>query len=136
MSYNGWNYSVQRIDLLIIAISGAGIYVILEALKFSKANPLNDIWLLKISGIVLVLAVIINLISQFSGRECNALSMRIAMNEMDAIEDKSQTLRDKITKLECHCEIYSSITTVLNNLSLILMISGLGGLMVFFTVTF
>ena len=60
MACNGWTYSLQRMDLLIISISGAGVYVILETLKYSLEHPLNCILLLKITGAFFVLSIIIN----------------------------------------------------------------------------
>ena len=57
MSWEGWFYAIQRIDLLIIAISGTGIYVALETLKYINDNSLVDSGLIKYAGVFLLFAL-------------------------------------------------------------------------------
>ena len=75
MCHSGWFYAIQRIDLLIITISGAGVYVILEMLKFSRENPLPHLLALKVSGCFFIAAIIINFYSQITGMNANEQDM-------------------------------------------------------------
>ena len=67
----GWKYALQRMDLLIISISGAGVYVCLEAIKYSSEKNYQNVWLIKIGGLLFVLGIVINFISQHTGKLSN-----------------------------------------------------------------
>ena len=136
MAWQGWLYAVQRIDLLIVSISGAGVYVCLETLKYHKEHPLCYIVAIKISGVFLMLAILVNLISQFTGKSANHHDMLMRQCEIDDIEKPSDETKNKIAKHDCKSDVYSNWTDVLNLISLLLMIIGLITLMVFFMFSF
>jgi len=50
LSWDGLIYSIRRIDLLVNSISGAGIYICLETLKYLKENQIDLNLLIKVSG--------------------------------------------------------------------------------------
>ncbi|MBL8002379.1 MAG: hypothetical protein JNL05_10495 [Flavobacteriales bacterium] len=65
-------YAIQRIDLLVISISGAGIYIVFETLKFMlqqriALNPSTLEW----GGVCFVLATLLNFASQWAGYYTN-----------------------------------------------------------------
>lgn len=136
LSHHGWFYAIQRIDLLIIAISGAGIYVGLEVLKFSVEHPIESLWMVKSSGIVLVFSITLNLISQMTGKKANLHDMLMCHYELQTGNKPS---RDDSCQIEKHnglSDKYSTYTRTLNVLSLIFMGIGLITLIVFFAIIF
>jgi hypothetical protein len=136
LSHQGWFYAVQRIDLLIIAISGAGIYVGLEILKFSIEHRLGLLWMVKSSGITLVLSISLNLISQMTGKKANRYDMIMCDYKLHLDKESTQSDICKVEKYDDLSERFSSYTRTLNILSLILMGSGLLTLIIFFVIIF
>jgi hypothetical protein len=130
MSWQGWFYAVQRIDLLIISISGASVYVILETLKYSSTNHLSNLWVIKSSGVLFVLCIVVNFISQFTGKKANELDIRYCEAN---IEEKEQAI---IQKYDCLSNVYTGWTNGLNLTSLIIMFVALAALITYFLVSF
>lgn len=136
LSHHGWFYAIQRIDLLIIAISGAGIYVDLEVLKFSIEHPLDSLWMVKLSGIILVFSITLNLISQMTGKKSNLHDMLMCNYELQAGKKPS---REESCQIEKHNDLsdkYSTYTRTLNVLSLVFMGIGLTMMIIFFAIIF
>lgn len=128
-SFKTWLYSVQRIDLLIVSISGAGIYVVLETLKYSIDHSATNMLLLKITGLVFILTMIINFCSQYTGE-------RASMHEMLWCDEE---LDKEIAAAKIHRTIgdaYARATTILNAISMAGMFIGLVLISVYFCVTF
>ena len=68
---NKW-YAIGRIDLLIISISGAGIYSCFEIIKFMYSNKIeSEFLMLKIAGALFVFSILLNFISQFASEYSN-----------------------------------------------------------------
>ena len=68
---NKW-YAIGRIDLLIISISGGGLYIVFETFKFVKEQKLCvSLDLLKWGAIFFTAAIIVNFISQVVGFYAN-----------------------------------------------------------------
>lgn len=116
-------YSIQRIDILIISVSGAGIYLCLEALKFMYQNKLPIHWALKWSAGFFVFAIVINFISQYLSYKTNYydyLCCTINLKEKPTDED---------LELECDYDSKSSLidkwTDIANVASGIIMFAGL-----------
>lgn len=135
MAWQGWQYAVQRIDLLIISISGAGIYVCLETLKYHKQTPLENITSVKVSGLLFVLGIVVNLVSQFTGKSANKYDMRMSQAKIDYLKTQSKKKKKEIAKYDCKSESYSRWTDGLNLTSLILMFGGLLTLIIFFMIS-
>jgi hypothetical protein len=136
LSHHGWFYAIQRIDLLIIAISGAGVYVGLEVLKFSIDHKLDLLWMIKSSGITLVLAISLNLISQMTGKKANRYDMIMCDYKLHLDNESSQSDICKVERYDDLSERYSGYTRTLNILSLIFMGIGLLTLIIFFAIIF
>ena len=128
-SFTQWAYSIQRIDLLIVSISGAGIYVSLESLKFSLEHHTCNNILLKICGVIFVLALIANFISQYTGEKAN-------YNEMKFADEKVEEKEIEAAKFATIADCNSNATGILNIASMITMFSGLVLLIVYFFITF
>ncbi|WP_125719920.1 hypothetical protein [Flavobacterium ustbae] len=145
-SWDGMFYSIQRIDLLIISICGAGIYVCLETIKYlaSTKTICECLYLIKFSAFFFLIGIILNLISQQFGYKANQQSYLMYDCEIEIEETKTQSNRDELmAKLECdknnydkESERFSNLTTTLNYTSMVFMFLGLIFTFIFFIVTF
>jgi len=148
-SWDGMFYSIQRIDLLIISICGAGVYVCLETIKYlaSTKTECKCLYLIKFSALFFLIGIILNLISQQFGYKANQHSylMYDCEVEIDEIKAKNdqQELVEKLQELE-NCknnydkesEKFSNLTTTLNYTSMVFMFVGLIFTFIFFVITF
>ena len=120
------NYSIRRFDLLIISISGAGIYVVFETLKELKSGTIKAEFpkLLLIAGILFLISIISNFISQRTGYAANNNEESYINLELQKIRGKKidECLQESINKKVSY---YNLWTTRLNYLSMILMLLGL-----------
>lgn len=128
-SFIQWAYSVQRIDLLIVAISGAGIYICLESLRYSLEHNTPNTWALKICGGIFIISLIVNFISQFTGEKTHRYEMMWADEKL--IND-DVAAKDKEVRANC----YSKATGILNIVSMGAMFIGLLSLLMYFIFTF
>ena len=137
IKYNAWNehlnntrertnYSIRRMDLLIISISGAGIYVIFETLREFKSGkiPIDDSTLLLICGLCFLTAIISNFISQKTGYYSNDFEEKYICIELRKIQGKKidGCLQDEFDK---KVKRFNKITNILNIVSISLMLIGL-----------
>jgi len=135
--YNAWNeyltttrektnYAIRRFDLLLISLSGAGIYIIFETIReFKTGNVvIEDSFLLSISGFSLLLSIISNFLSQYTGYKANHFEERYIIIQLRKIEGKNY---DKLERKENNSKskLYTKITDKLNLISMILMFIGL-----------
>lgn len=128
-SFTQWAYSIQRIDLLIVSISGAGVYVCLESLKYTLDHHVNNAILLKICGLIFITALVLNFISQYTGEKANHYEMKFADGKLDDDETEAATNAG-------HAECLSNTTGILNIASMITMFCGLSILIIYFWITF
>lgn len=137
LEYNKWvdhlnntkdrtNYSIRRMDLLIISISGAGIYIIFETIRELKTGgiALDHPRLLLWSGITFLIGITSNFISQLTGYHGNNYEEEYSQIVLRKIEKKDfdecrrKLLNARINKLNL-------LTDILNITSMILMFVGL-----------
>ena len=148
-SWDGMFYSIQRIDLLIISICGAGIYVCLETIKYvaSTKTECKCLYLIKFSAFFFLMGIILNLISQQFGYKANEQSYLMYDCEVEIdeikVENDQEGLIEKLEKLEKdknnydkESEKFSNLTTTLNYTSMLFMFLGLIFTFIFFVVTF
>lgn len=122
MAFQGWHYAIQRIDILIVSISGAGVYTCLETLKFSEIEKeLSNTWLLKAAGFGFVLAIIVNFVSQFTGKIANEVDMVWTDKKLQKLEKNNQVDECEIDRLDRKADKYTIATNVLNMVSFIAM---------------
>jgi len=119
-------YAVQRFDLLTISISGAGIYIIFEVLKFLKTQQLNTnlIVLLKISGIIFTISIIVNFLSQFSSWSANR-NEELCVNREIKRENGEDVDKCEIDRLDKNVTRFNGFTRALNFISSSFMIGGI-----------
>ncbi len=143
LEYNKWvdhlnntkertNYSIRRMDLLIISISGAGIYIIFETLREFKTDGLyfENKTILLLSGIAFLLGITTNFISQITGYHANNNEECYIQEELRRIEGKNYKEED-INKYNCNVNNFNKATDILNTSSILLMFIGLLLLTVF-----
>ena len=120
-------YSIQRIDLLVISVSGAGVYLVFETLKFLLTEEiLVDRTALMAGGICFVVAILLNFACQWAGYYTNKHEACWAQYEhkrqckepITSEEDQVQCRHDTLAK------IYSWWLRVLNIASTITMLIG------------
>lgn len=132
-------YSIQRIDLLIITISSATIYIVLQVLQFllkpENCGFAQTTTLLKLSACLSVLAIIVNFLSQITGYQANKNEELYAKNIITHIEDDI-TDDSNIEHYKTSSDCYSKYTNWANKLSFFLMVAGILVLMFYFLVTF
>lgn len=131
-AFKMWEYAIQRIDLLIISICGAGIYVTLETLKYIKDNSMEGSSFVKIAGGFFLIAIIINFVSQFLGKKANEKEIALGNAKLDADIIVTENQQNEIGKIDSIAENYSKWTDRLNIASLIGMFIGLGFLIYYF----
>ncbi|MCB0475841.1 MAG: hypothetical protein KDC69_09200 [Flavobacteriaceae bacterium] len=121
------SYSIKRMDLLIVSISGAGIYIIFETLReFKTGNiDIDNPKLLLLSGISFLLAITLNFISQWTGYMANSFEeeyIRIELRKIEKEEDNEDCDQKRYDK---KVQNFNKLTDILNALSILSMFTGL-----------
>jgi hypothetical protein len=132
LSAQGISYSIQRIDLLIISISGAGIYVCFETLKYLHDNNIDLHNLIKISGGVLLTGILVNFVSQFLGNKTNYYDYLYCEEIIESGDNPNKEQQNKIELLNNKSDRYNNWTVKLTNTSAVVMLIGLILLSVYF----
>ena len=127
------SYSTQRMDLLIISVSGAGVYLSMMTLQYilDKNYPASPIYLKVIAGIFLI-AIIANFISQWASGKANTHDY-LMCEYLRA--NNGQPSADEQAKADDHdtlAESFSKKVKFWNASSMYLMFIGLAALAVFF----
>jgi len=136
MACDGWVYSTQRMDLLIITISSAGIYVALETLKYAHEKNIGQIWLLKTAGLCFVISIIANFISQSTGQKANMHHIHYIDEQLAARDNPTQNQINNIAAYNCDANFWHHFTSGFNIGSMILMFMGLTSIVGYFIFMF
>tara|TARA_R110000744_G_scaffold253634_2_gene369203 strand:+ start:4216 stop:4653 length:438 start_codon:yes stop_codon:yes gene_type:complete len=136
LAWEGLFYSIQRIDLLIVSISGAGIYVCLESIKYLSDSEIQVHFSVKVSGLFFLLAITINFFSQIYGKKSNEQDYLMCDAKLDAGDNISKSKKAAIDEYDKKAECYTKITNKLNLASMYLMFGGLLSIMIYFLFIF
>jgi hypothetical protein len=136
LSWEGMFYSIQRIDLLIVSICGAGIYVCLETIKYLSDKCQDISLLVRISGGLFLFGIIINFLSQIFGYNANKQDFLMCQEEIDAGDKINKKIKSKIDEYDRKAEKFSNLTDRFNYISMGLMFVGLFFIMYYFLFTF
>lgn len=128
-SYKIARESSNRTDALIVAISGAGIYVCLETLKYLGMNGVCLNWPIKIAGVIFLLAIVASFLSQITADVANFQDYLAADSSLKKVFTKADAYHKVTMK-------YDSITGVLNKLATGLMLLGLTCTVLYFLTAF
>jgi len=127
-------YSIQRIDLLIISISGAGIYLCLETLKFMFAQKMEVSISLKVSACFFVAAIAVNFFSQFFSYRSNYYDYLYCIESGKEFQDDDT--KKKAILFDDKSERITQLTNYSNYASAGLMFVGLILCLVYFITSF
>ena len=109
---NKW-YAIGRMDILVISICGGGIYVLFELIKYYKTTQTVDLSGLKIAGILFLIAVAINFISQFLGYYSNSNEALYSnLKFLEAIGDRKVT-EDELSVIDKRIKMTKPIVLLL-----------------------
>lgn len=126
------NYSIRRMDLLVISISGGGLYIVFETIRVFKTENMliNNILLLKLAGISLLSAIVVNFVSQITGYHCNNYEEKYVQLVLEEIQNKNidKCLMDNYDRKS---ELFKRATKILNIVCISFMLLGLLFLVVF-----
>ena len=136
LAWEGLFYSIQRIDLLIVSISGAGIYVCLESIKYLSDDEIPIHYLVKISGLLFLFAITVNFFSQVYGKKSNEQDYLMCDAKIDAGDEISKSEQAEIDAYDQKADQYTKITNCLNSVSMYLMFGGLLSIMIYFLFIF
>jgi hypothetical protein len=134
LCHQGWLYAIQRIDLLIISISGAGLYLVFETIKYIIDKDLCKCCtpLLKYAGICFVAGIVVNIISQFTGMRANVYESEKCDIYING-EDPPTTEELRLIGIADHKgTIWTKWTGTLNITSMVFMSMGIILLIIFF----
>ena len=136
------DYSVQRLDILTITICGAGIYTSFELMKYindSKLLTLEQTKHLnihfKITGLLFTLAIIVNLISQWTAYKSTSFSIESTKMAVHSAK-KFKIDRKKMMQYQRKSTCYNLVTGKANITSILLMILALIMTMLFTWILF
>jgi hypothetical protein len=123
-SWEDHGTSQKRFDYLIVTVSGTGIYLSLELMKFLYENKLPITASLKLSGIFLAISIILNFFAQFF--TFNVFNSVLKLEQIDALDLK----KDKSIVLK-RIRIYNQLGQIFMFLSILFMMIGIVGLIIF-----
>lgn len=130
-AFKGWTYAIERIDVLIISISGGGVYICLDAMK--HLSEMSFLYLIKSSGALFAFAIVLNVISQWTGKKSN-LDCYKSLKERLKPEDSIN--KQMVDESRNSANLYDDFTEYLNIGSIIAMLVSLICLVVYFFITF
>jgi hypothetical protein len=123
---DSWMYSVQRIDLLIISISGGGIYVALKTLEFIKEHQMYNPIIIKIAGLLFVAAIVLNFSGQYCGLKLHEFDSYVNYYETEETNSRGKSDNsENIKHYNKKVAILDKICSFLNYSCGILMLTGL-----------
>lgn len=136
-SMKGWFYASQRTDLLVISISGAAIYLILETLKYISEKQIGScLLLLKISGVFFLIAIIVNFFSQLSSKKTNYYDVLMCDEIINPTQSLSDSSNPKVIEYDELSEKYSDKTRKRSVISMVSALIGLSSIVSYFLLTF
>lgn len=128
-------YTVERIDYLIIAIGGAGIYICLETLRFFSARHFEHTIYVKISGTFFVCSVLFNFIELIISKY--GLNSQVSLEKLaDSEGSVSEVNRKDYEQLKRIIGLRAKAQLGLHTCAWIAIITGLCFLSVFFITTY
>lgn len=128
------NYAIRRMDLLIISISGAGIYIIFETIREAKTGEIpliEDAWFLTASGIAFLITILVNFASQITGYFANSYEEEYIQEELLRLEGKKSWNKKRQKEVDGKIDKLNLATDILNGASILAMLIGLLFLAVF-----
>lgn len=115
------NYSIQRIDLLIISVSGAGIYACWEIIKLLNQKYTSiDYTALKITAALFITAIVTNFISQWFGYYANGYEKKSTDKTIHSLENNTYArseIQAEIAASDKCINLFNNLTKISNAIS-------------------
>lgn len=96
-SLEDYRSSHSRMNSLMITVDGAGIYLVLELMKYLKDGKLLIDYELKLIGLGFVISLLTNFLSQFCmfnvGHNILKMEQKFVINQTDNIENEETKMR-------------------------------------------
>ena len=120
-------YAVQRIDLLIIAISSTGIFISLKAFVADIAHKsYSDYYIFVAEAILFFIASIVyNFISQRTSYLANGFEIKWTIHEIRHLENRDDYNKQIHTSSNKKSKYYNDLTLGFNKLSIWSMYTGI-----------
>lgn len=117
-------YSTGRIDILVISLSSGGIALSMQFVKDILEVPVSlNYLLLRISWVVFAVAIVSNLLSQYTSYIANRKERAISRNKVRELKNKP--IKGDPIRLECQHGRYNSWTGYLNIISILAVITAI-----------
>ncbi len=136
LAWEGLFYSNRRIDLLLVSISGGGIYACLETVKFLSEKDASVHWLIWISASSFLFTIIVNFIGQFVGKKANHYDYLYCDAKIEGGEDPNCEAEMEIKKYDELSDKFSNAVGPINIACTVLMIAGLTSILLYFLAVF
>ncbi|MCX2481053.1 hypothetical protein OQY15_18255 [Pedobacter sp. MC2016-15] len=125
-------YSSDRFDILIISLATGALVLSLGSASGLLANiPKVDTSLLKFGWLMMIGSILANLVSQISGYFANQKDIEVSNNLIRLKRNKQTIGTQKI--LEFWCTTYNKATLILNGLSMLLLVTGMVTMVLFYS---
>ena len=134
--YQGMMYSAQRLDLLIVSICGAGIYIYFELLKYLVKENMCVHWTVKTFAIFFLIGLITNFISQHFALRSHYYDFLNCQERIEYGESPSESEESQIIESETKSEKYEIKRKNFDIASILSMFTGLIVLMFYFLFIF
>lgn len=129
-------YAMQRLDLLLISLAGAGIFACWEVYKFYFIllgnTAKTSLIPIKTSAVLFLSTIILNFIGQWTSYKANVTRESSLEHELSELEhDHIGGHRDKIEKANRRNKRHNWIVKMSNGASIVTLITALGLLAAF-----
>ncbi|HMN07119.1 MAG TPA: hypothetical protein PKD45_15495 [Flavobacteriales bacterium] len=127
-------YAKGRLDLLTITISGAGLYICLETLRFLQGDPAAmPAWPAKLAGVLFTLAMAINFLGQHAGARTNHAAAELGRLLANA-EHYGTPDQPAIDRSTARRERYNRLVHRANRAATALLLAGVACLMALYAI--
>jgi hypothetical protein len=134
--YQGMMYSAQRLDLLVVSICGAGIYIYFELLKYLTKEEMCTHWSIKLFAVLFLFGLLTNFISQHFALRSHYYDFLNCQEQIDFGDKPTKEQEESINKSEYKSDNHEKFRKWFDLSSIGLMFFGLTTLMTYFLFIF
>lgn len=134
--YQGMMYSAQRLDLLVVSICGAGIYIYFELLKYLTKEEMCVHWSIKLFAVLFLFGLLTNFISQHFAMRSHYYDFLNCQEQIDFGDTPNEEQQESIDASDSKSEYYDKYRKYTDMSSIGFMFLGLIILMSYFLFIF
>jgi hypothetical protein len=135
-THRGMVYSAQRLDILIVSICGAGIYIYFELLKYLLKEELCGHWVVSAFGIFFTFGLCFNFLAQWLAARTHYYDYLYCQQRIECKDKPNKEEQDNINISDNKSNKYDKLRHYTDGISMGLMFLGLGCLMSYFLFIF